>query len=152
MKFLLISLVVVLGFVVFGLLFLAYQSKSLTPTLGVLDGELTACSKPSNCVNSMASSEIAPIDFQSSSESAWQQMQEALMRHGGTIEQKNEVYLWATFRTPLLGFVDDVEILMVAESQHFHIRSASRVGRSDFSANRNRVELIRLSFSENTHQ
>ncbi|HEU4441500.1 MAG TPA: DUF1499 domain-containing protein, partial [Burkholderiales bacterium] len=49
--------------------------------------------------------------------------------------------LYAEFRTPILRFVDDVEFLKAGDL--LHVRSASRLGRRDFKANRKRVEQLR---------
>ena len=65
---------------------------------------------------------------------------------GATIVTRRNDYLHATFKTPLLGFVDDVEFLLVRERRTIDVRSASRVGRSDFGANRKRVERLRKAF------
>ena len=65
---------------------------------------------------------------------------------GATIMTRRDDYLHATFKTPLLGFVDDVEFLLVPERHSIEVRSASRVGRSDFGANRKRVERLRKAF------
>ena len=50
-------------------------------------------------------------------------------------------YLYAEFRSKLLGFVDDVEFFF--EGAVVHVRSASRLGRRDFGVNRARVERLR---------
>ena len=50
-------------------------------------------------------------------------------------------YLYAEFRSRLLGFVDDVEFFF--DGVVVHVRSASRLGRRDFGVNRARVEEIR---------
>ena len=42
-----------------------------------------------------------------------------------------------------MGFVDDVEFLKAEDEGLIHVRSASRVGRSDMNANRTRIEEIR---------
>jgi len=42
-----------------------------------------------------------------------------------------------------MGFVDDVEFLLDEKAGVIHVRSASRLGRSDFGVNRDRVETIR---------
>jgi uncharacterized protein (DUF1499 family) len=55
--------------------------------------------------------------------------------------RRNESYLHATFASPLFGFVDDLEARRKGEI--IHVRSASRVGHSDFGANRRRIERIR---------
>ena len=50
-------------------------------------------------------------------------------------------YLYAEFRSRLLGYVDDVEFFF--DGALIQVRSASRVGRRDFGVNRARVERIR---------
>jgi uncharacterized protein (DUF1499 family) len=42
-----------------------------------------------------------------------------------------------------MRFVDDVEFLLDAPAGLVHVRSASRLGRRDFGANRTRIEAIR---------
>lgn len=51
-------------------------------------------------------------------------------------------YLRATFTSRLLRFVDDVEFLVDESENHLHFRSASRLGFTDFGANRRRMENI----------
>jgi uncharacterized protein (DUF1499 family) len=50
-------------------------------------------------------------------------------------------YLYAEFRSRLLGYVDDVEFFF--DGAAIQVRSASRLGRRDFGVNRKRVETIR---------
>ncbi len=147
MKLLLIVLSAFSLLVITAFVFLAYQSKTV-PDLGLLEGRLAPCINKDNCVNSMTddSSSIEPIHFTGEPDEAWLKMKRILQASGGNIEQEKENYLWATFRSPLFSFVDDVEILMDAKSQQFNIRSASRVGQSDFSANRKRVEALQKAF------
>ena len=52
-------------------------------------------------------------------------------------------YLYAEFRSKLMGFVDDVEFLADPVKGVVHVRSASRLGRRDFGVNRERVEQLR---------
>jgi uncharacterized protein (DUF1499 family) len=52
-------------------------------------------------------------------------------------------YVYAEFRSKLLGFVDDLELLYDDKAGLFHVRSASRLGRRDFGVNRTRVEKLR---------
>ena len=54
-------------------------------------------------------------------------------------------YLHAVCRTPL-GFPDDVECLLSSEEGVIHLRSTSRVGRSDYGVNRRRVGDLRRRF------
>jgi len=58
-------------------------------------------------------------------------------------------YLHIEFTSFLFRFVDDLEILVDATESRLEVRSASRVGRSDFGVNRKRVEKMRQLFEEN---
>ncbi len=146
MKVVLIIIGALLVMVLARFLFLAHQSKT-APTLGLVSAQLAPCKQTTNCVNSMAA-DVDAIPFSDSSDKAWENMRLTLEAQGGVIEQQSNNYLWATFSSPLFGFVDDVELLMDSDKQQFQIRSASRVGRSDFGANRSRVEAIRRDFVE----
>ena len=42
-----------------------------------------------------------------------------------------------------MGYVDDVEFYLDRALGAIHVRSASRLGRSDFGVNRERIEAIR---------
>jgi uncharacterized protein (DUF1499 family) len=42
-----------------------------------------------------------------------------------------------------MRFVDDVEFRYDAAAEVVHVRSASRIGRSDLGANRKRIEALR---------
>jgi uncharacterized protein (DUF1499 family) len=57
-------------------------------------------------------------------------------------------YLHARYETPLMRYIDDVELRLDANHQVIHIRSASRVGQSDLGANRKRVARIRAAFAK----
>ena len=52
-------------------------------------------------------------------------------------------YLHAVFRSPTMGFPDDVEFLFDEAAGLIHFRSASRLGRGDLGVNRARIEEIR---------
>lgn len=52
-------------------------------------------------------------------------------------------YLHAEYASRVFGFVDDVELELDPAATLVHVRSASRIGRSDFGANRARVEDLR---------
>jgi len=153
MKTLLIVISFIIVFFLFGFYILAQQSKS-PPELGLLNGKLRPCLHASNCINTLDASNIESFEYKSKPNQTLSSLLPALLPRviksveimGGTVEQQVDNYLWATFRSPLFGFVDDVEFLIDLESQQIHIRSASRVGRSDFSANRKRIEALRQAF------
>ncbi|MEA5532846.1 DUF1499 domain-containing protein [Crocosphaera sp. XPORK-15E] len=110
--------------------------------LGVKDGKLTACPGTPNCVNSQSSdaqSKIAPLPNMAISE--LKKIVENMERT--TIIEETDNYLYAEFKTPLMGFVDDVEFYLNSNENVIHVRSASRLGKSDLGLNRKRVEEIR---------
>ena len=53
-------------------------------------------------------------------------------------------YLQVEFSTKVMGFVDDAEFLV--QGDNIQMRSASRVGYSDFGKNRERLQEIRSAF------
>jgi len=111
--------------------------------LGVTNGRLAPCKRTPNCVSSQADPAdrqhfIAPIAFKGSIAELRKAI-EALPL--ATIVREEQSYLYAEFRTPILRFVDDVEFFH--DGTQLHVRSASRLGRRDFHANRNRVEQLR---------
>ena len=59
-----------------------------------------------------------------------------VVRHEGN-------YLYAEFKSKLMGFVDDVEFTYDDKAGVLHVRSASRLGRRDFGVNRARVDALR---------
>jgi uncharacterized protein (DUF1499 family) len=111
--------------------------------LGVSNGRLAPCRRTPNCVSSQADPidkehYIAPIEFRGSMQSLRTAIAALPL---ATIVSAEGDYLYAEFRTPILRFVDDVEFLKAGDL--LHVRSASRLGRRDFKANRNRVEQLR---------
>ena len=57
-------------------------------------------------------------------------------------------YLRAEFSSAILRFVDDVEFSFSANQPVIDVRSASRVGRYDFGANRRRIEHLRSQWNQ----
>ena len=67
---------------------------------------------------------------------------------GATIVAQRDDYLYATFETPVMGFVDDVEFALLPGQAAIGVRSASRLGYSDLGTNRKRIEAVRAAFVE----
>jgi len=65
---------------------------------------------------------------------------------GGSIQVEKADYLAATFTSSIFRFVDDLEFRIDTGQGMIHLRSASRVGRSDGGVNRKRVERLKNSF------
>jgi len=140
-----IGIIVVLGLLVIGIRVLPKGQARV----GLSSGHLNPCPDTPNCVcseDTSTPSRIAPIAFNDAAEGAWQRIREIVVFSGGSIQREEPDYLWASFTTKWLGFVDDVELRMDTEHHVIHVRSASRVGRSDLGVNRERVERLRVLF------
>jgi uncharacterized protein (DUF1499 family) len=110
--------------------------------LGVKDGKLTACPGTPNCVNSQSTNtqfKIEPLPAVAISE-----LQKVIEKMEKTkIVESTDNYLYAEFQSKLMGFVDDVEFYLDPQANVIHVRSASRLGKSDLGVNRKRIEEIR---------
>ena len=63
-----------------------------------------------------------------------------------TIIDAKPDYIYAQSTTPILKFVHDVEFWVNPAKGVIDVRSASRMGRSDFEVNRKRIETIRAAY------
>lgn len=117
--------------------------------LGVTDGKLAPPRRTPNCVSSQADPAdaqhyIAPIAFRGTPAQAMAAARQAVQSmERATIVAETPDYLYAEYRSRLLGYVDDLELYFDARAGIFHVRSASRLGRRDFGVNRERVEALR---------
>lgn len=117
--------------------------------LGVTDGRLAPCRRTPNCVSSQADPGdrehyIAAIPFRGDAMAAVRRAVAAMPRT--TVISEKENYLYAEFRSKLLGYVDDVEFFY--DGAAIQVRSASRLGRRDFAVNRKRVEQLRALITQ----
>lgn len=127
--------------------------KGVIPKLGIENGQLSPCRSTPNCVNSQVTDEKHYI--------------EPILTTGTLLEIKNHIltilnesknskiivtkgnYISAEFTSKWFHFVDDVEFYFPdtkSTEMTIHVRSASRVGHSDFGVNRKRIEQIRSKF------
>lgn len=119
--------------------------------LGVTAGKLAPVPDSPNCVSSQAPEDdqehyIAPLSYGGSGEEAIAKAKaivEAMERTQIITETPD--YLHAEFTSKRMGYVDDVEFF--AQDGTLHLRSASRLGKSDLGVNRKRMEAIRSQFS-----
>jgi len=124
--------------------------------LGVKDGRLAPPGRTPNSVSSQADSAdaehyIAPIPFKGDVPAAMAAVRNAMeSMRDATIIRQDGGYLYAEFRSKLMRYVDDVEILFDEKAGVMHVRSASRLGRRDFGVNRARIEALRSRFEERT--
>ena len=121
--------------------------------LGAREGRLAACPDKPNCVSSHAESKdaghhIAPLAISGAAALAWPALL-AVVRECErcAIIDEKPGYLHAEFTSQIMGYVDDVEFLLDDKALLIQVRSASRLGTSDFGVNRKRVEAIRAAWA-----
>jgi uncharacterized protein (DUF1499 family) len=110
--------------------------------LGITNGKLASCPDSPNCVNSQSDdpkSKIEPLPSVSIAEI--KKVVESMERT--TIVEETDNYLYAEFKSKLMGYVDDVEFYLDSSANVVQVRSASRLGKSDLGVNRQRIEEIR---------
>ena len=125
------------------------------PKMGIENGQLIQCPTTPNCVNSQAKDKKHYI--------------EPILMTGTPLEVKNHIlkilnelkrakiivaedhYIRVEFISKVFRFIDDLEFYFPntkSKEMTIHVRSASRVGYSDFGVNRKRIEQIRSKFKE----
>lgn len=108
---------------------------------------LIACPNSPNCVSSIATDAnklAAAFDLTDAEPSTFQaKLVSAIEADGGVVKEVREGYVWATYTSSVFRFVDDIEWLLNSDATAFDVRSASRVGYSDFGVNAKRVERLR---------
>jgi uncharacterized protein (DUF1499 family) len=118
---------------------------------GLIDGKLTQCPSTPNCVCSEFAVDrdhfVPPLAF---SPPDGGDIRETIVRvvetSGGSVTNTEDGYISATFRSRIFGFIDDVEFRIDDAGGLIHIRSASRVGKSDLGANAARHQRLRERF------
>lgn len=123
-------------------------------TLGVRDGRLKPPSNHPNSVSSQAAlypdhkmrrhAEIAPLAVKGDGPATIERLTNIVERmKGARVVKRGPGYLYVQFTSQVMKFVDDTEFWFDPVTNVVHVRSAARVGRSDFGVNRRRVEAIR---------
>lgn len=120
------------------------------PKLGHENGLLAACPTSPNCVSSKAKDSkhfIEPLQVTGTPTEVKDALLKALNERNPTsVTAAKEGYIRAEFASKLFGFVDDIEFYIPMQESpevSVQVRSAARVGYSDFGVNRKRIELIR---------
>ncbi|MFA5940959.1 MAG: DUF1499 domain-containing protein [Sinimarinibacterium sp.] len=138
--------IVVLGIAAAGLSACGMGTPNLRPT----GDQFAPCDK-ARCVSSQQPGTrwaIEPLRYSGSRDAA----QAALLRSlagmpGAHVEASSRDYVHATFTSPIMRYVDDLELRFVDAESLVHVRSASRIGYYDFDVNRQRVEALRSAFA-----
>jgi len=113
---------------------------------------LPPCPSSPNCVSSQAADSdhfIAPFKIKVKPEDAFAALKKALSEQSRTvITESTDTALHAEATSLIFRFVDDVDAILDADAGMIQIRSASRVGYSDFGVNRRRVEALRTALQQ----
>jgi uncharacterized protein (DUF1499 family) len=119
--------------------------------LGVTNGKFIPCPGSPNCVSSQDRDQkhaIEPLSYKGSPQEARTHL---LAIIGGMKRAKvvtaQELYIHVEFTSAIFRFVDDAEFFIDDMQKVIHLRSAARLGYSDFGVNRKRMETIRQKFN-----
>lgn len=122
--------------------------------LGVLKGsEMRPCPDSPNCIQTYDPSDAShfqlPLDFKQDEDQTKVAINAAITETGGKIISEKPLlpsgyYLHAEYESSWLKFVDDVEV--VVKDGMIHMRSASRLGHSDFGVNAERYQAIKAAY------
>lgn len=126
--------------------------------LGVKDGKLKPPSRNPNSVSSQAAlypdhpqrdyAGIAPLPLRGDAAASMARIKSILEATPRVRIVKQEPgYLYVQCTTRLMRYVDDLELWADPAAGVIHVRSASRLGRSDLGVNRARVEALRASYN-----
>lgn len=119
-------------------------------TLGVRDGQLAPCPPTPNCVATQSddpAKRMAPLAYNGTRGEAQQRLLSVLQEQPRmTLLAVEDNYIHALFRSPTMGFPDDVEFYFDDTAQVIHYRAAARMGQSDLGVNQARMERIAAAF------
>lgn len=115
--------------------------------IGIGSSGLKDCPKSPNCVSSEAKDEqhaIEPFRLKGDFSASWPLVRDEIASMSGwVIVTATDTYIHVECKSRIFRFVDDLELYLNSSNGIISIRSASRIGYSDFGANRRRVELLR---------
>ena len=121
--------------------------------LGFADGRFARGDERPNWVSSTVDPAektrfVAPIAFVGDGGQAWARLgQVVAAMPRAVVVSRTPTYLHVEFASHIFGFIDDAQFALDAQAGVIHVKSASRVGRGDFSVNRDRVEAIRAAMA-----
>lgn len=131
-------------------LIIASCSGTRPVNLGVTNGLLAPCPSSPNCVSSQSRDPehaIAALTCTSSPVEAMSKLKKIVQTMPRTlIVTETPAYLHAEFTSALMRLIDDVEFSLDESTKSINMRSASRLGKSDFGVNRKRVEELRAKW------
>ena len=125
-------------------------SSITSPEAEQANHTLSPCPDSPNCVSSSAtknSQKVEPFSFEGSGKDAINKLKEISTNLGNSsVVSHQDNYLHVTFKSPLMGYIDDTEFVADDTTGLIQVRSAARLGKSDLNKNKERVEAIRKEF------
>ena len=139
-----------IGILIIGCMMFFSCAGQRPENLGIQNDQLTGCPGKPNCVSSQDEDEnhfLQVFRYQGEKEAAFKRLKEIITSLDGmTLITENDNYLRIECKSAIMGFVDDLEFYFSKENV-IQVRSASRLGYSDFGVNRKRVEKLRELFA-----
>jgi len=125
-----------------------FSCSGQRPTnIGIHNGQLSLCPSSPNCVSSDDSDKdhfVEPFPITALDDTTWKKVKDIVLNMPRTrIITETSDYLHAECHSAVFGFVDDVELHLRKADGIIAVRSASRLGHSDFGVNRKRIEALR---------
>lgn len=150
LKYIALTIIIVGLLIAAYLVLLGHVSRSHPPRPAET-GNLAPCPETENCVCSEYPEDrvhyIKPIDLSATPQiTDLDQLVPIITDMGGEIVVLEQDYLSAIFKSRVFGFTDDFELRLDQADRLLHLRSASRVGRSDLGANKSRVDAFRKEY------
>jgi uncharacterized protein (DUF1499 family) len=107
------------------------------------------CPSSPNCVSSLETEDdkhrVEPLTMSGDPAQSKARLRQAIFAAGdATFVRETDTYWKVEYRSRFFRFVDDVEFWFGCDTNAVHVRSASRLGYSDFGVNRKRIEKIRV--------
>ena len=145
-----IAIIIIVSLIIVTILalFVLGQMSQSGEANGLFEAKLTKCPDKPNCICTEfvadASHYIEPIGFsQSNTAEVLSRLKNSVGEMGGSLQAETDNYLAFTFTSSIFRFVDDLEIRIDTDQDMIHMRSASRVGRSDRGVNKKRIEQLK---------
>lgn len=125
-----------------------FSCAGTRPTnLGVKDSRLASCPSSPNCVSSDDADgphRVSGFQLATPAAVAWRVVRTTVASlPRAKIITETDDYLYAECSSAFFGFVDDLELHLRPAQNLIAVRSAARLGHSDFGVNRQRVESLR---------
>lgn len=123
-------------------------TNSTTVATSTTINPLLNCPLPSNCVNSLTSSGLAPLRYVGTGAQGLALLKTTLVSFPeARIRLEDDSTVKTIFSTPI-GFKDEVIFLIDAQQQQINFQSHSGFGLYDFGKNRSRMQAVAARFAE----